>query len=947
MRDNIYHRLLLISLVAVLLAALGWYTFVSAGQRNGPVSYPQLQQRLQHHSGQLDIVDHQSHLIALCDNVQQASRSGLVDANLTAMQATLVARVLIEWQRNSAATTNASSVLTHYQQYCLPDLALTPHLSPAIEGESIAEAQARYLLDFATDYWQATQNQHWLSFAYGVRWLQYNLQDKHALAVEVADLAIEAHPTTGDPLALSEKYSYLGTSLVQLGKLNEALQSMRVGLAIVLDNQLESKFVDAYFGVAFAYLKIGDYDTARHYFHRILALENHRETEDAEACPDYSLKATKALVQLGIIDRLTSKPQAALQKHRCAGRLLADTQDYYRPLTLLEQAKDEAAAGQWQAAERSLKRLAGDHLLDAHLIQSRLLQMQLNEAAGAPVWDEALLTFLQDRLAPTQAGYPLVIEFIELTRLKMIHAARLDDKSEFLNQARLGLQAIEQVKAGLEQSDAWQSARHAFVNDYVMGLVDSQQFSDKQKLSTILQVLDGHYSLSFLADHTDRMEEGPVSSAKARLMQRTLDAEKALLAAKPGQRSTLKQALAESKDHYRAKHPELPPAVKTPSREQPQGDLLQRVQQQLAPDEMVIRYFVHEQRSLALAITRDAVQLHRFGQTAQIRELLDSLPDLQATRQLTAAMSSPVLSHVLPLSAMLDGQIKRLTVIPDDMLHRLPFSALDINPDKRRYRPLGADIAVVRTYSLQEYLLESVPRQSALAAGSAAVSVFADPWFESLDEGQLLSANQTTRGWQDQLVRLPETAREARQIAQLFGDDKVTVYTGKSVTNQNLMAQPVRQSRLVHIATHGYYDPDVPDVVGIATSPDKGDDSGFLSLTELLSKPFYSDLVVISGCETMLGRHLRGSGMNSFTRGFLSNGAGSVIGTLWKVPDGSTADFMKAFYLGLSENGGDTADALFRAKQALWQNPDYRDPYYWAGFVLTSVNRQYQQLHLE
>ena len=262
-------------------------------------------------------------------------------------------------------------------------------------------------------------------------------------------------------------------------------------------------------------------------------------------------------------------------------------------------------------------------------------------------------------------------------------------------------------------------------------------------------------------------------------------------------------------------------------------------------------------------------------------------------------------------------------------------------------------MAVVRTHSIHDYLFGDI-EQTRLAQNNNRIAVFADPLIKPAVVGEARSANALaakekpqTRAWNDTLERLPYSAREARNIESIFKKDQVNLYLDQDMTKQALMDEQTRRSRILHIATHGYYNPATPDVVGFATSPIDGG-SGFLSLTELLGKPFYSDLVIVSGCETMLGEYYKGSGMRSLTRGLLSQGAGSVIGTLWKVPDLSTSIFMGYFYQALKDNNGDSGQALFTAKLSLStaHKGRYSDPYYWAGFVLTTVSREFEQIVL-
>jgi CHAT domain-containing protein len=94
------------------------------------------------------------------------------------------------------------------------------------------------------------------------------------------------------------------------------------------------------------------------------------------------------------------------------------------------------------------------------------------------------------------------------------------------------------------------------------------------------------------------------------------------------------------------------------------------------------------------------------------------------------------------------------------------------------------------------------------------------------------------------------------------------------------------------------------------------------------------DLVVLSACQTALGREIRGEGLVGLTRGFMYAGARSVVASLWQVDDESTAELMKRFYQAMLKDGGRPAEALRTAQLEMSRSPRWSPPFYWAGFVL-------------
>jgi CHAT domain-containing protein len=228
-------------------------------------------------------------------------------------------------------------------------------------------------------------------------------------------------------------------------------------------------------------------------------------------------------------------------------------------------------------------------------------------------------------------------------------------------------------------------------------------------------------------------------------------------------------------------------------------------------------------------------------------------------------------------------------------------------------------------------------------ATTPGIVVFADPI-----EGPLRAASAQLHPspgarWADGLFSLPSSRTEAAGIARIFATHKVKSYLGPAATTQVLLSREVRAASVLHIATHGYFSDATPDIVGLATSGSAGVGGGFLGLTELFTERFSSRLVVISGCETMRGKDYNGWGVRSLADGFVTQGAGSVVGALWSISDVGTAELMEAFYASLHRSDGNSSLALSVAQRLLAESRRLYDPYFWAGIVLESTNRSFDQ----
>jgi CHAT domain-containing protein len=143
--------------------------------------------------------------------------------------------------------------------------------------------------------------------------------------------------------------------------------------------------------------------------------------------------------------------------------------------------------------------------------------------------------------------------------------------------------------------------------------------------------------------------------------------------------------------------------------------------------------------------------------------------------------------------------------------------------------------------------------------------------------------------------------------------------------------------RYVHFATHGYIDSERPDLSAIVLSlvDENGKpEDGFLRAREIYNLDLPAELVVLSACETGLGKEIKGEGLVGLTRGFMYAGARRVVVSLWNVNDKATAELMARFYRGMLRDKKTPAAALRSAQIEMSRQRQWQSPYYWSAFVL-------------
>ena len=151
------------------------------------------------------------------------------------------------------------------------------------------------------------------------------------------------------------------------------------------------------------------------------------------------------------------------------------------------------------------------------------------------------------------------------------------------------------------------------------------------------------------------------------------------------------------------------------------------------------------------------------------------------------------------------------------------------------------------------------------------------------------------------------------------------------------MSDELGRYRIIHFATHGLLNSEHPELSGLVFSliDEQGrPQNGFLRLHEIYNLRLPAELVVLSACQSGLGKQIKGEGLVGLTRGFMYAGAPRVVASLWQVNDYATAELMKRFYRGMLKDGLRPAAALRAAQIEMFNQKQWSSPYFWAAFVL-------------
>jgi CHAT domain-containing protein/Tfp pilus assembly protein PilF len=365
------------------------------------------------------------------------------------------------------------------------------------------------------------------------------------------------------------------------------------------------------------------------------------------------------------------------------------------------------------------------------------------------------------------------------------------------------------------------------------------------------------------------------------------------------------------------------------------------------------------QRVYEILIARNKIEP---GETPEQRRRRLDLADAEYPAA-SAALSQMVLG---PVASQLES--KRLLVVSDGMLQYVPFAALPLpnigRPGDRRTGRTTASWRPFYTPLIVEHEIVSLPSASVLTAlrrettgreaASKIIAVLADPVFQSNDPRigasagsrsavaeEAPSSTEARRSAEESglgdFARLRFSRREADEIMRLAPVDESFKALDFAASRATAIGANLGQYRIVHFATHGLINNLHPELSGVVLSlvDEQGrPQNGFLRLYDIYNLKLGADLVVLSACQTALGKEYKGEGLVGLTRGFMHAGAPRVVASLWRIDDRATSELMKRFYQGVLGQGLRPAAALRTAQVSMWKDKRWQAPHYWAAFTI-------------
>jgi CHAT domain-containing protein/predicted negative regulator of RcsB-dependent stress response len=783
----------------------------------------------------------------------------------------------------------------------------------------------------------------------------YVLQGEKQKALNLHNEALTLFRTMGNRNGEAATLNGIGYLYDDLGEKNKALESYVLALQLYrsINNQNHAAITLGYIGrVHFA---LGDPEKALTFYNQKLATSRALQDRRMES---YTLK------DIGNVLSSTPEKDKAL--------------DYYKQaLALSQEVKDRRGGAYIINSIGSLYELLGNKSQALDYYQQALPLMQ----AVADRRGEVLTLFNIARaerelghLADARAQIEKSLDLIEYLRTKVANPALRISYLETVYQhyefyIDLLMEMHRQESAAGYDILALETNEHARARTLLENLIEART-DIRQGIEPELLAEENRLrqQLNQKAEQQTRLLSGPFTPEQAAAIKKEVE----VLLAQYG----------EVESRVRDKSPRY--AALT----QPRQLRLADIQKELDSETLLLEYSLGSKRSYGWAVTATSVTSFELPGRAEIdaaaRELYrllaagnarkkDESEAEQKTRLAQSVAAYPAaaarLSGILlhPIGPLLER--KRLVVVADGMLQYIPFTALpepgQATTDPAAWQPLVVNHEVITLPSLSTL---AVLRQEVRGRPQAkkAVAVLADPVFERDDPRVRFtrhkgvtslpaSAEQSNEvrlrqrqleraarevGSDDEPVtfqRLPFTLQEAEAICTIVPEAETLRAVGFDANLRTALDPALRQYRIIHFATHGLLNNSYPELSGIVLSlVDRSGrpQDGFLRLNEIYNLDLPAELVVLSACQTGLGKEASGEGLIGLTRGFMYAGVARVVASLWRINDRAAAELMRYFYEAMFLQHLPPAAALRAAQIKMWQTREWRFPHYWAAFVL-------------
>ncbi len=380
----------------------------------------------------------------------------------------------------------------------------------------------------------------------------------------------------------------------------------------------------------------------------------------------------------------------------------------------------------------------------------------------------------------------------------------------------------------------------------------------------------------------------------------------------------------------------------------------------LRPKEILLQYNLYQNKLFVFAIGQNSVCFEEITPDSPLSDLVNSFQKAISLGNLEKYVSISLKLYNLllqPIEVALEGK-EKLLIVPDGVLHRLSFDAL-LLPQKtsNNFTDFSQLSYLIRQFEVQYHysatLIEMAHQKKQHKLSKQVVDGFLGVapirFGKRVDgggSGYMLKTGQNGRkvvlksggSQQAALQDLEETEAEVKTVYELFEEqEKEAVALFYDMASKDNLLQHIEAYKYVLLSTHGFADTENSVLSGLNLYGNEGEnvpipEDSKLYISDVMNLQLKADLVVLSSCESGIGKLQQGEGMMALHRAFLYAGASNIVYSLFKVPQDSTRQLVEALY-GHILNGDNYTSALRKAKLELIED-EMMEPMDWAGFAL-------------
>lgn len=786
---------------------------------------------------------------------------------------------------------------------------------------------------------------------------------------------------------ISKTYQNLGTNAFVMNNLQKALAYQKEALRYrqKSDELVQLELSNNYKDIGLTFQELGQYDSARVYLNKSLSIVKEFDASKFKIAAINRISTLHGLVEVMMLDQ---KQQAAKTYAQQALSLQKDDKAFRKAFTYELLARIDKEEGNYKQALENLQnanRLAQlNYRNNSYPKIARKLaatadlyeQLQQNQQA-LDYYQKGLTTLAPGYALPTSLANPPADQLLAPPdALNILHGKaqlllQLAQQSADEEQLRLSLATfhtaadlIAKMRRGVLTTDAKNALAEKSVDIYegaiATALALHQKTNDPGFLESAFRLAESNKALLLLESINARQASGFAGLPDSlREQEENLRTDLAFYQKKILEEKQKKEKADADKikrwqeqifkldQQYDWLSSRLESDFPLYHKLKYQDNTLDlpKLQQQLASSSSaLLEYFAGEKQWYVFVLTANGLQVASIDATSKTDLAIESLrqfarqsPEggLSAETYLQFTQNAHELYQQLirPATTLLPQGIEQLLIIPDYTLAFLPFDLLLTNPVQDASAGFHPDKV---DYLLEQYLLSYDYSATLWSRSQEKENIdFEQPFIGFAPSFSPVFADAVRSCTSDQLYSLRCNQSEIKAIGEMLGGTQlVAKEAGKPAFEQY-----AAQSQILHLATHACVDEQDPMFSKIYLADD------YLSIYDLYNTQLQSELVVLSACNTGSGKLLRGEGVMSLARGFMTAGCASTVMSLWSVDDCATSDIMTNFYKHLKE--GRSKQAALRLAKLDYlasANKAQQHPYYWSAFVQYGNGRPLEEL---